>query len=131
MTIDCAVIGDSIAAGVARYLPQCEVRAKVGISARAFWVGIQTTQTRNRTIVISLGVNDGDDPTQALNALRRSFAPQQQVIWIVPSRAPLAARAIRDVAFRFGDRTITTALISPDGLHPTERGYQHLAEQVR
>lgn len=115
---DCAIIGDSIAVGVAQHRPGCAVEARVGISA----AGFSATRTSADTVIVSLGSNDASDPTDALLRLRRQI-DARRVIWIVP--AVRWASEVRRVADQHHDTTITV-VAGPDGVHPFS--YRALAE---
>jgi hypothetical protein len=60
MTVPCVILGDSLAAGVAAYRPDCLSDTKIGISTAAY-LRAHTISVSAETVVISLGVNDGDD----------------------------------------------------------------------
>jgi hypothetical protein len=83
-------------------------------------------------VVISLGVNDGDniDTLTNLQELRaRVSAPT--VYWLLPGLKEDVRRAIRSVARDNGDRTIDTLPeVGRDHLHPNGTGYQRLAAQT-
>lgn len=116
--IDCLILGDSIAVGVAQYRPECRVEARVGVSAAAF----VATVTSANTVIISLGSNDGADPTAALIRLRDRI-DARRVIWIVP--AIRWADHVRRVADLYGDTTLIV-MAGPDGVHPSS--YRALAQ---
>lgn len=121
---DCTILGDSIAVGVAQHRKDCSATAVVGVSSAGFnVVGLIDAPT----VVISLGSNDGGDPTAPLLKLRRRIAGR--VIWILPNKA-LQRERIVNIAGRFGDRIIDIPAISPDGIHPTPAGYRQLAERI-
>jgi lysophospholipase L1-like esterase len=126
------VIGDSLAVGVGHYLPECRTEAKVGISSQTFVSELLSPQQANR-VVISLGVNDGCDPSTTIASLRRvrETVSGKQVFWLLPAGHPKARAAIRSVAASYRDRMIDTApQAGADGLHPNGAGYQALAMEV-
>ncbi|HKM62238.1 MAG TPA: hypothetical protein VJY39_07085, partial [Acidisphaera sp.] len=63
--VTCAILGDSLADGVAAFRPDCLADTKVGISTSAY-LRAHTTAVDAGTVLISLGVNDGEtDPGTA------------------------------------------------------------------
>lgn len=114
----CLILGDSIAVGLAQHRPECAVEAKVGVSAAAF----VATRTNADDVIISLGSNDGSDPTAALIRLREQI-DARRVTWIVP--AVRWADQVRRVANLHGDVSITV-MAGRDGVHPSS--YRALAE---
>src|SRR5258708_6466334 len=71
--LDCIVLGDSIAFGLGQARPDCEVVAVSGITSERYVQSFLTAR-RARTVVISLGVNDGAGVATADN-LRRLSGP--------------------------------------------------------
>jgi len=56
--LECLILGDSIAVGVAQFRPECVAYAKGGINSRQ-WVNSYITKNRSaNTVIISLGSND-------------------------------------------------------------------------
>jgi lysophospholipase L1-like esterase len=121
--VSCAILGDSIAVGIAQHLPECAVHARVGVSAAGFAGG----PGEAGTVVISLGSNDSADPTPHLDRLR-STVRASRVVWIVPATA--AAQAVRRVAARWGDGTVELVRVGADRVHPDGRGYQEIAQRA-
>jgi lysophospholipase L1-like esterase len=58
-----------------------------------------------------------------------------RVFWLLPSQRlkPLQVEAVRRVAEEFGDMVIyrPETDISPDGVHPTFKGYKKLGELTK
>ena len=129
MTTSCAILGDSLAAGVAAFRPDCLSDTKVGISTAAY-LRAHTIAVEADTTLISLGANDStDDPGTAdrLAGLRLQIkAPR--VYWILPARPEATRRIIRDIAQAFGDRLIETrGYTASDGLHLAPQTYRAIA----
>ncbi len=133
--IECLIVGDSIAVGVSQVRPECQAIAKSGINSRDW-------NTRNlhklkpaRTLIISLGANDLGINTEGHIRSLRTNARADRVFWLLPSQQlkPRQAEAVRQVAAEFGDTVIPRpeSNISPDGVHPTYRGYKILGDQTR
>lgn len=118
--MDCIILGDSIAVGISQFRTDCQIEARVGISAAVFPVGPREA----RTVLISLGTNDGSDPTSYLMNLRRNIKAEK-VIWVIPTRHQNAVRAI---AAQWGDHTMSMVRVGPDGVHPDAVGYRKMSE---
>lgn len=130
--LPCLVIGDSIALGVGRALPECRTEARVGITSRQFVHELLSPQLADQ-VVISLGVNDGPSAYTIPSLERvRSEVRGRIVYWLLPAHHDYARIAIRAVAARYGDFVIDcTPQTGPDGLHPTGVGYRMIGALVR
>ncbi len=119
----CLIAGDSIAVGVAPYLPRCAVNAKVGITSTAI---IRRVGAAN-LLIISAGSNDPRNPRLINNLKSIRAKATGRVIWIQPID-PVAAAAVRRVAALHGDHVVT---FSParDHVHPASD--KTLATRVR
>jgi len=136
--IDCMVIGDSIAVGVSQFRKECHSYAKSGWNSWAWnkdYLSSATTKSYE-TIIISLGANDhkGIKTEKELRKMRESIKGKR-VFWIDPgeNRRPIAHRVIVALAKEYGDVILSRpqGMMSPDGVHPTGKGYKHLAEQTK
>ena len=136
--IECLIIGDSIAVGVASYRPECVTYSKVGITSQR-WVREYLTSAIAKPaeiVVISLGANDhaGVKTEEELRKLR-SAIKALHVFWISPGieRKPIPQDAIERIAQEYGDTVLPRPMkhMSPDGVHPTGRGYKELAEKTK
>lgn len=129
MTVPCAILGDSLAAGVAAFRPDCLADTKVGISTSAY-LRAHTTSVEAETVLISLGVNDGDSDADTVDRLAglRLQIKATRVFWILPARSETARRIVRDIAQAFGDRLIETrGYTGSDGLHLSPQTYRAIA----
>lgn len=120
--IDCAIVGDSIAIGVAPYLPECEVHAKIGVPSLTIVGYVRDAAV----VVISAGSNDPTNPKlyMHLRAIRAKITGR--VIWILPQH-PRAASMVRQAA-RPGDG-IVTFRPAGDRVHP--RSNTALARSIK
>ena len=74
-TVLCLILGDSIAIGLHRFLPECEVRAKTGITTSAFAKLSNYEEINAPIVIISLGTNDlySTRLLDQLNLVRKIF----------------------------------------------------------
>jgi lysophospholipase L1-like esterase len=138
--LECLIIGDSIAQGIANYRPECVEYAHVGWNSQQFNRHYRTTQLDANTVVISLGTNDHryTDTYEQLSVLR-SRINARRVIWIVPAAVNPSSGAnisiiqtsIDSIATANGDAILTIPRPMADRYHPTGRGYQQLARRTR
>lgn len=130
--LDCLILGDSIAVGIAQQRPECRVYAKVGINSRA-WVDKNITKELSAdTVIISLGSND----YKKINTLKelftiRNVVSAKRVYWIVPAIKPEVQEMVDIVADKFEDTIIHINKVSKDGIHPTTTEYKRLAEATK
>jgi lysophospholipase L1-like esterase len=127
--LDCLILGDSIAVGIAQYRPECQVIAKVGINSKN-WVNKNITKELSAdTVIISLGSND----YKKINTLKELFTVRQvvsakRVYWIVPAINSEIQEMVEIVADKFEDKVIHIKKVSSDGVHPTATEYKRMAE---
>jgi lysophospholipase L1-like esterase len=130
--LDCLILGDSIAVGVAQHRPECQVIAKVGITSKT-WVNKNITKDLSAdTVIISLGSND----YKKINTLKELFTVRQvvsarHVYWIVPAINPEIQEMVEIVADKFEDKVIHIKKVSSDKVHPTATEYKRMAEVTK
>jgi len=137
--LDCLILGDSIAQGIARQRPECVQVAEVGATSPQFKYAVINTpdvfKPSYHTVVISLGSNDGRlVHSFTYLALIRDRITADRVMWILPQPRFVEARnAVRQIADQFRDLVIEVpaSMLSPDKTHPTTTGYHQLAEQTK
>jgi lysophospholipase L1-like esterase len=130
--LECLILGDSIAVGIAQHRPECAAIAKGGISSYSWNNANITKPLGAKTVVISLGAND----SQKINTRReletlRELIKADLVFWILPHNKPSIHPFIRELAEDYRDVVLPITQISPDNIHPTTRGYKILANQTR
>ena len=134
--IECLIVGDSIAVGVSQVRNECMSIAKSGINSRDWNSRNMSRLKPARTLIISLGANDlaGHNTEGNVRSLRTN-AQADRVFWLLPSQRlkPKQVAAVQQVAAEFGDTVIPRpeSNISPDGVHPTYKGYKILGEQTK
>jgi len=136
--LDCTVAGDSIAVGTQMFRQDCALVAKSGINSWQWNKDYldKASAEPSKTVIISLGANDhkGVKTEQELRKMR-STIKGQRVFWISPGkeRKPIPQDAIERIAKEYGDTILNRpeAHMSPDGIHPTGKGYKILGEQTK
>jgi len=138
--LECLILGDSIAVGIAQQRPECVVLAKGGINSWQFNNKNITNLKSTKTAIISLGSNDhkGVRTKRELQTLRE-MVDAEIVFWILPHGNLKASGVdieqiqifVREIAADFRDVVLPIASISTDGIHPTSKGYKLLANQTR
>ena len=127
--VACAILGDSLAAGIAVFRPECLADTKVGISTSAY-LRAHTTAVDAETVLISLGANDDATALGTADRLAglRMHVTASRVFWILPARPETTRQIIRDIAQAFGDRLIETrGYTGSDGLHLSPHTYRSIA----
>lgn len=140
MPLECLIIGDSIASGLAKVRPECISVAEIGISSRNWYITNHkrplVDMAEYKTVVISLGSNDSDN-TDYERWIRktRDTVKADRVIWLLPSPVKKTKQheAVNRVAYEHGDSVVDlTSIVGPDKIHPpTVAAYQALAKSTR
>ncbi len=135
--LDCLIIGDSIAVGVAQVRRDCDSIAEVGITSTEFnrrYLMDDRLVGGYSTVVISLGTNDWDGKRTKENLIKlRGVVGAERVMWLLPSAGikPEERAAVREVANQSGDGVISIPvnLLGKDGIHLTGKGYGAIAKE--
>lgn len=138
--LECLIIGDSIAQGVANVRTECVDYSHVGWTSAQVNRQYRTTNLDANTVIISLGTNDHRyiDTYEQLSVLR-SRINARRVIWIMPAAVnprsganiSIIQASIESIAGANGDAILTIPRPMADRYHPTGRGYQQLARRTR
>jgi len=138
--LECLILGDSIATGIAQYRPECVSYAQVGINSKQFNRLYETKKLNADTVIISLGTNDSKyvDTYAELLRLRHTITAKK-VIWIMPNAVnpksgtytSIVQASVESVAGAYGDIILTIPKPMADRYHPTNAGYKKLANQTR
>lgn len=138
--IDCLILGDSIAVGVAMFKKECISLSKGGINSQQYNKKYAGIELYSEAVLISLGSNDHKwvKTKQELLKLRHNVNAKR-VYWVLPEgNLPAGGKDIEDVrrnvlevAEEHGDMVLPILSISKDGIHPTGVGYKNLAEEFK
>ena len=132
--LECLIIGDSIAVGVSEFRKECRAHVQSGITSQNFIKSFGNHPEAAKVLVISLGANDYTVNTQYYIEKIRANVTAGVVFWLLPreDRVPNAVAAVRAVAAKYGDQVIDRPKdVSPDGIHPTAKGYRELAGKTK
>jgi lysophospholipase L1-like esterase len=149
------VVGDSLAVGMRPYLGTMLGSSEVVWDARSgrttpeglVRLRARLREVTPRTVVISLGTNDGPDPRRFAERIQRALdaiPASACVVWTDINRPPRKGRyhglnrtleqaAARDprVVLVHWDRAVLHRAVSlPDGLHPDAAGFQFRSRMV-
>lgn len=129
----CYIMGDSIAQGIAQNLKVCASATKVGLNtdnAAVYWLNNLGFSGKD-VVIISLGVNDGNNPTLENLVKIREKINSPYIIWILPSKKDKAG-IVKTIAKHYNDYVLDIgSVIGKDGIHPTIKGYQAIAENIK
>src|SRR5262249_28066974 len=123
--LECLILGDSIAVGVGMARPECMTVAEIGITSDDFAYTYRGPPGAQR-VIVCLGSNDKGDPPEA-RAYLRNHTTGHDTGSLRPQRTRQAA--VKKMAQRFGDRTVTIPSVRRDGVHPAD--YRRLADLTR
>jgi lysophospholipase L1-like esterase len=135
--LECLILGDSIARGIANIRKDCSSLTEIGINSveynRKYGKNMIISELGANTVIISLGSNDSsaDRLEREIRQLRATIK-SQDVIWIIPSEKRSEQRnVVTMVAAVYNDRMIEIPSYSLDGIHPSVRGYDDIARRTR
>ena len=131
--IECLVIGDSIAVGVAQQRPECVAYAKGGWNTWQWNRDYLKNNLSARAVIISLGSNDhkGVRTKAELQRIREKVGTSSKVYWIVPAIKPDIQEIVKQMAIDYNDVVLPITRLQPDGIHPSWAGYKELAEKTK
>ena len=131
--LDCLIVGDSIAVGVANVRTECVSYSTGGINSKQ-WINknIGNTPLIAKHVIISLGSND-HKYVKTLDELRtiRQLTKADRVYWVLPAIKPNIQEMVKQVANENGDIVLPITRLQTDGVHPSWAGYKELANQTK
>lgn len=136
--LECLILGDSIAVGVGQVRKECVTYAKSGINSYDYVnrhvMNTNSVYKEAKSVIISLGSNDfkSINTYEELDTLRH-LVKADRVYWILPAIKDPKRKNVQQVADKYKDVVIDTRNydMSPDGVHPTYKGYKKIAEQTK
>lgn len=133
--LECFIMGDSIAVGVAQARKECHAQVQGGISSPNYLKKYGDKIEAAKVVVISLGANDYKVNTKENLEKIRAKVKADHVFWLVPNEAkkPEEAKLVREVAKAHGDTAIERPKtnMAPDGIHYTAEGYKEIADKTK
>lgn len=135
--LDCLILGDSIAVGVANQRPECVSYSKGGINTWQWNKKYKENSLNAKTVIISLGTNDHQHIRTIWELQQmRARVDADRVFWILPPCndkfcKPHVNRAVEIVAKDNGDTIIKTNRLQTDAIHPSWAGYKELANSTK
>lgn len=139
--LDCLIVGDSIAVGVANARPECVSYSTGGINSKQ-WLNknVGKTPLIAKNVIISLGSND-HKYIKTLEELRtiRELTKANRVYWVLPAgnhpksnvKIEDIQEMVKQVAKENGDVVLPITRLQTDGIHPSWAGYKDLAEKTK
>lgn len=138
--LECLIMGDSIAQGIASVRTECVSYAHIGWTSGRVNDHYRMTNLDAETVIISLGTNDHKyiDTLKELTQLR-GRVHAKKVIWILPAAVNpksgtnigIIQASIAAVSNTYADRIITIPHPMADRYHPTARGYKQIAKETK
>ncbi len=129
--LECLILGDSIAVGIAQHRTECVAYAQVGITSYAWNNKFLGKDLQSRNTIVSLGTNDYSafKTFEELYALRQNLTGKVQ--WILPANSADRQASVVKVAKIFGDTTFLIPALAKDKVHPTSAAYKQLAKETQ
>lgn len=135
--LECLIIGDSIAVGVAQQRPECTSYSIGGYNTWQWNKKFGDKVLASPAVIISLGTNDhrGVHTFKELSKMRANVTAEH-VYWIMPPCndkfcKPNVNEIVEIIARSRGDTVITTKRLQADAIHPSWAGYKELANATR
>jgi lysophospholipase L1-like esterase len=129
--IECLILGDSIAVGVANVRKECVAYVQGGINSYD-WVNknIKNTPLIANHVIISLGSNDHKRiKTESELRTIRELTKANRVYWVLPStKFPAQRDAVWKIANEYRDTILKTERMQEDNIHPSWAGYKEIAK---
>jgi lysophospholipase L1-like esterase len=138
--LECLIIGDSIAVGVAQQRPECVSYSTGGLNTWQWNKKYSDKVLASPVVIISLGSNDHKYINTEVELLKmREKVQSQRVFWVLPAGNLKASEVniqwiqglVREIAGKYGDVVLPITRLQRDGIHPSWAGYKELANQTR
>jgi hypothetical protein len=136
--LECLIIGDSIASGIASVKHECVRLTEIGITSESWYKKNHNRPLLDmesyRYVVISLGSNDQDESEVWMRKTRKQIK-DSRVIWILPSKEVKSRQydMVQKLASEFGDYVFDISdKVGKDKIHPpTVKAYEDIARSLR
>lgn len=135
--LECLIVGDSIAVGVAQVRTECVSHSIGGYNTWQWNKKFKTVDLSAKSVIISLGTNDhaGVHTFKELSEMRARVTAGN-VFWIMPPCndkfcKPNVNEWVRIIAESRGDVIIKTDRLQKDAIHPSWAGYKELADKTK
>lgn len=135
--LECLILGDSIAVGVAQVRTECVSYSTGGYNTWQWNKKYGNKVLASPTVIISLGTNDhpGVHTFKELSKMRANVTAQH-VFWIMPPCndkfcKPDVNEIVEIIARSRGDTIIKTDRLQKDAIHPSWAGYKELAKATQ
>lgn len=135
----CTIIGDSIAVGIYQKMPQCELIGVGGINSAQWNRRYNPGRIHDDLVIISLATNDHQYvKTEAELRTVRNSVRAERVYWILPKgnlvKSGVGIASLQEKvwlsAARNDDHVIEIEYVQKDGIHPSDRGYRQIVDQI-
>ena len=136
--LECLIMGDSIASGIASVKHDCIRLTEIGLSSEEWYKKYHNRPLLDmetyKYVVISLGSNDRDSSYEWMRKTRKKIK-EGRVIWILPSKEVKTKQheTVQKVANEFGDFVMDISdKVGKDKIHPpTVKAYEDIARSLR
>jgi hypothetical protein len=137
--LECLIIGDSIASGIASVKTDCVRLAEIGLNSQQWYTKYGKRPLLDmesyRYVVISLGSNDVGPDCETYMKKVRAKIQSSNVIWVLPSDEVKAEqfKIVEKIAAQMGDSTLSIKdKVGKDKIHPpTVRAYEEIGRVLR
>lgn len=139
--LECLIVGDSIAAGLAELRPECKTYSKEGLSSQKWNKEfMKKTPLVAKRVIISLGSHDHFYVfTEPELRVLRKLTDANKVYWILPAGndpkfqfdVSRTQNIIRRIAEENDDVVLPISRTEEDGMTPNDNGYKMLAERIK
>lgn len=139
--LECLIVGDGIAAGLAEMRPECKTYSKEGLSSQKWNKEfMKKTPLVAKRVIISLGSHDHFYIyTETELRILRKLTEADKVYWILPAGnepkfqldVSRTQNIIRRIAADYDDVVLPISRVEEDGINPNANGYKMLAERIK
>jgi hypothetical protein len=137
--LECLIIGDSIASGIASVRRDCVQLTEIGLNSQQWYTKYSNRPLLDmesyRYVVISLGSNDVGADCEAYMKKVRAKIHSSNVIWVLPSDEVKAEqfKIVEKIAAQMGDSTLSIKdKVGKDKIHPpTVHAYEEIGRALK